>query len=515
MTAPSITDLLKYADLQMASEAFLVSNDPPYALKADLLVALKVGNNHASKFTEIQAKQFLLEWEVVAQQPNTGTGFSGTLFKKRGTDELVMSFRSTEFVDDAARDNQATNDLEIKTTGFAWGQIRDMEAWYAQLLQEGKVSPGTFSVTGYSLGGHLATAFNLLHPKAATQVVTFNGAGVGLVKAGETLGALVQQFASLTSNGEDGEDIANFHFANEALTAIYERVRGGAALFKHSLKLALLGGAVFALSACAGTGTGTGGASVSAAKERQTKAIAMWKERCKTSGEFIHETVEGVEGFYLMKVRNSINFGEQFALTDPYGHDSTGEGSIEWFLKHEIPDVGNKTGQSFHPRDGYRYVVAPFEKDKQLYRYTGAYEATRKMILTAPGVQRELKKDPNFDTNIYDFVLHKTPATEPLPRYAVTYDDISTREEREYWIAGSSLKVIDRQTNQVIAERIGYMVDWAQGSQAGGRSPWLFAADYACPDFFTHPTDPTRRLKSAYQGNLTYRFVSKILKPKN
>jgi hypothetical protein len=40
---------------------------------------------------------------------------------------------------------------------------------------------GTPSVTGYSLGGHLAAAFNLLHfgSAAAPQVVTFNGAGVG------------------------------------------------------------------------------------------------------------------------------------------------------------------------------------------------------------------------------------------------------------------------------------------------------------------------------------------------
>jgi len=39
-----------------------------------------------------------------------------------------MSFRSTEFADDAARDNEATNKLEIKDHGWAFGQIADMEA---------------------------------------------------------------------------------------------------------------------------------------------------------------------------------------------------------------------------------------------------------------------------------------------------------------------------------------------------------------------------------------------------
>jgi len=33
--------------------------------------------------------------------------------------ELVLSFRSTEFIDDAAPDNPATNVLEIKNMDFA------------------------------------------------------------------------------------------------------------------------------------------------------------------------------------------------------------------------------------------------------------------------------------------------------------------------------------------------------------------------------------------------------------
>ena len=60
---------------------------------------------------------------------------------------------------------------------------------------------------------------------------------------------------------------------------------------------------------------------------------------------------------------------------------------------------------------------------------------------------------------------------------------IQTREDWDYWIAGSSLRLIDLQTNEVMAERIGYMGDWAQGSSAVGRSPWLLAANNACPEF--------------------------------
>jgi hypothetical protein len=103
-------------------------------------------------------------------------------------------------------------------------------------------------------------------------------------------------------------------------------------------------------------------------------------------------------------------------------------------------------------------------------------------------------------------MLDKVPATGNELRYGVTYDDISTHEDREYWIAGSSLKVVDLKTNEVIAERIGYMVDWSQGATAGGNSPWLTATDAACPAF---PLKPGFRAQPG-QADL---FVEKVLKP--
>lgn len=45
---------------------------------------------------------------------------------------MVLSFRSTEFIDDEVRDSQSSN-VDIKEQGWAFGQIADMEAWYADL----------------------------------------------------------------------------------------------------------------------------------------------------------------------------------------------------------------------------------------------------------------------------------------------------------------------------------------------------------------------------------------------
>lgn len=165
---PNIANYLKYAELQMAAEAFIRRDTGQlYQAGTQLVSALKEGNLHASVFTSNQAESFAKRWKVEDQEANTKTGFSGTLFRCTVDDpatgakvgDLVMSFRSTEFIDDAARDNQATNVLEVKELGFALGQIKDMEAWYARPKAEGKLKTrDQIAVTGYSLGGHLAAA---------------------------------------------------------------------------------------------------------------------------------------------------------------------------------------------------------------------------------------------------------------------------------------------------------------------------------------------------------------------
>lgn len=234
-------------------------------------------------------------------------------------------------------------------------------------------------------------------------------------------------------------------------------------------------------------------------KKRKVVAQAMISERCKQAGEFIHQTVEDVEGVYLLKLRpKESNTDDQFALDDPYGDDVSGMGLISSFLRQ-----GTEPGKeaSAAMAKGYHFVVANDLSDGRLYRFTGRME-------------EPWQKDKSYLKGYTRFVVDKSPPPEPLPRYGVTWDDISTREEREYWIAGSSLKVIDLQTNKVIAERIGYMIDWGQGSKAGFRSPWLAAADSACPSFRFIPNAPRVSPDSHWQIGQIYRFVSKVLRPK-
>ena len=240
MPAPTISEYLKFANLQMAAEAlyrFKATNGPvtpatPFSGEIPIDV-LTDGNLHASRFTVIQANVFAAQWEVVEHISNTSTGFSGTLFRnKANPNELVLSFRSTEFIDDSARDNKATNELEIAKYGWAFGQISDMEVWYADLRQRGLIPDGAhYSVTGYSLGGHLATAFNLLRQEDGTRslvdrVVTFNGAGVGEIAQG-TLGSVLANFNNLRSHPEQIEAAIDDAGLRDTYRAIRDNLANG------------------------------------------------------------------------------------------------------------------------------------------------------------------------------------------------------------------------------------------------------------------------------------------------
>jgi hypothetical protein len=262
---------------------------------------------------------------------------------------------------------------------------------------------------------------------------------------------------------------------------------------KSTLRIALL---ALCLTACAAPQADT---PKTPAQERLAKAEALFKERCQTAGEKIHRTADKVDGIFLMKLRLTSNYGKQYEMDDPYGHDSTGDEYFNSFL------VGRNQKGSLSRREdavqqGFRYIEALDPQDGKRYRYTGAVrEVTR---ISSPLIGGDGKP---FKTTA--FVLDKTPATGPQPRYGVTYDDISTREDRDYWIAGSSLKVIDLKTSEVMAERIGYMMDRGQGNTAGARAPWSLAARNACPEF---PIDGSRQ---SYQVGQTRNFVEKVLKP--
>lgn len=228
------------------------------------------------------------------------------------------------------------------------------------------------------------------------------------------------------------------------------------------------------------------------------KARTLYEEKCKTvAGEKIYRTVPDVEGIVLLKVRPQAGDREWADLMWPgaaFALESREDKYINTFIGFEhAPEDGltrtpreitsENRGQisvAMHPGDlpGYRYVDVIDEKDGKRYRFTGSNKAVRQKDTTAPNVQLAMKNDPNYDLNVYQWTLDKTPAPNSSLRYGVTFEDHVVPEERALGIASSTVKVVDLQTNEVLGEMTRYA--WGSSKPSNfNPSPWLTAA--FCP----------------------------------
>jgi hypothetical protein len=120
-------------------------------------------------------------------------------------------------------------------------------------------------------------------------------------------------------------------------------------------------------------------------------------------------------------------------------------------------------------------------------------------VLRADGrVARYRRDDPTKPPTEQDSVAS-------LAQYGVSWEDISTDEDRRYWVAGGKLQIIDLRSNEVLAERIGYLFEAGFGSTSGGRRPWVYArlfySEQACPAFRRH-------------AHINRMFVEKVLAPR-
>ena len=252
-------------------------------------------------------------------------------------------------------------------------------------------------------------------------------------------------------------------------------------------------------------------------QKRVEDGKAYWEEKCRTvAGEKIYRKVENVEGVLLMKVRPRAGEREWADRNWPgaaFARERWGSEYIESFLAFERPSTGQNgalipitpenRGDVYTTRDpnglpGYRWVEVIDEKDGQRYRYTGSNRIVGRKDVNAPNVKINIERNPNYDLNIYGWVLDKTPATSPPPRYGVTYEDHVIPEERYLGIASSTVKVIDLKTNEVLGEMTRYA--WSPGAPSRVNPvPWLTA--YRCPDHAVGTDQYTRK------------FVDQILIP--
>ena len=233
-------------------------------------------------------------------------------------------------------------------------------------------------------------------------------------------------------------------------------------------------------------------------KVRYEKARAVFDERCKTAGEKIYKTVDGVDGVLLLNVRPSASDGDRHdrnwleaGLPGEFG----AEGYIANFLTWEHPYKvlilhGEHKGETVEDKRNPRGYLSKTPSDLPGYRYVDAKDkdgVLRRYAFKKPG-----EKAPLF---LAQDELRTSPA-----RYAVSYTNVGQPSDREHWVAGTTVTVTDTQTSEILAQGTWYSFVPSLGTMGRQSTPWAFSV--SCPDLKGMDNAPTRF------------FVDHVLKPK-
>ena len=161
--------------------------------------------------------------------------------------------------------------------------------------------------------------------------------------------------------------------------------------------------------------------------KRYDPAKARFDQLCQNAGEKIYRTADNVDGILLLKVRgDDEKYQDSFynPLKDQMWEDAAvaSEFEREEYVASFLP---------YFSRAHYDYVDV-LQKDGSIIRYSGDWHMSDKPF--------------NQETN------------PPHPaRYAVTYENDISWENRKHWIAGTTVKIIDTKTNTLMAEKTMYV----------------------------------------------------------
>ena len=210
-------------------------------------------------------------------------------------------------------------------------------------------------------------------------------------------------------------------------------------------------------------------------RKRYEPAKARFDQLCQNAGEKIYRTADNVDGILLLKVRGDDEKYQNYSYNprkDQMWEDAA-INSEAWRAGY-INSFFSKAMRSWHNSPGYKYVDV-LQKDGSIIRYSGDW-----------GIKYE---DFNQEIN------PKRPA-----RYAVTYENDISWENRKHWIAGTTIKVIDTQGNQLIAEKTMYVFVPELGYSKFEQNPNPWGRGVRCPK-----EDPAQQETSA--------FIAKVLFP--
>jgi len=187
------------------------------------------------------------------------------------------------------------------------------------------------------------------------------------------------------------------------------------------------------------------------ARERAAYAEAAWahfRKLCaEKAGEKIYKTHHGVRSVLVVKPlppATEKDLYDQFWYGDPYSASATSDRGTGAAVRMTL---NSRMGERL--QSGLEFVeIGPDDSVGQKFRR-----------IYQPASNRERSR-----TEVVD---------RPESRFGVSWNDVSTPEDRKFWVAASRLVVIDLIDNSLIAERVGFFIEAGFGSRTGQRRPWL------------------------------------------
>ena len=206
-------------------------------------------------------------------------------------------------------------------------------------------------------------------------------------------------------------------------------------------------------------------------------AKARFDQLCQTAGVSIYKTVPGVDSLFIETPRKSYDaYAGEY---DPYGGAMDGDDQDRYIARF----LRSFRGKSNLARQLGFASVETVNRYEQHMR--GFYSEFPEKIFLGSELKEVdgVRYKYSFDTEeLTSGLIIVEPSRGPAPRYAVSYEAIGGMEadhKRGTW--GSVLKITDRQTGEVLAQRVGFIYDPCFGKCNDGGGAYR-ATDYVCPE---------------------------------
>ena len=188
-------------------------------------------------------------------------------------------------------------------------------------------------------------------------------------------------------------------------------------------------------------------------RKRYEPAKARFDQLCQNAGEKIYRTADNVDGILLLKVRG---------------------------------DDEKYQSNRYNPRKDQMWedaaVESEFDREAYIEEFLLPYTSSFPRYIYADVLQKNgLVIRYSRQREEQNWVMEQRPTPHPRARYAVTYENDISWENRKHWIAGTTIKIIDTKTNELMAEKTMYAFVPELGYSKFEQNPNPWGRGMRCP----------------------------------